>query len=64
LESLLPEVERRFAVELAVRPDSLRQQRISLALRQPSSAEAVVRDVALVLGLQYRETAGGFTLHE
>ncbi|MCS3701855.1 ferric-dicitrate binding protein FerR (iron transport regulator) [Salinibacter ruber] len=64
LESLLPEVERRFAVELAVRPDSLRQQRISLALRKPSSAEAVVRDVALVLGLQYRETAGGFTLHE
>lgn len=64
LESFLPEVERRFAVKLTVRPDSLRQQRISLALRKPRSAEAVVRDVALVLGLEYRETADGFTLHE
>lgn len=64
LRVLLPEVERRFGVELTVHPDSLKQQRISLALRKPSSAESVVQDVALALGLKYRETADGFTLHK
>jgi Fe2+-dicitrate sensor, membrane component len=64
LGELLPEVERRFGVELTVRPSSLRQKRISVALRNPKTAESVVRDLSLVLGLEYRETANGFTLYE
>lgn len=64
LGELIPEVEYRFGIELTVRPPSLRQKRISVALRDPKTAESVVRDLALVLGLEYRETANGFTLHE
>lgn len=64
LGEVFREVERRFAVELTVRPSSLGQQRINLALRSPKSGEAVVRDLSRALGLRYRETSNGFELYK
>lgn len=63
LGAVLGDIERRFGKALHVETDSLRQRRISLAIRQPVGAEAVVRDVALALGLRYRDTAQGFEIH-
>lgn len=60
---ILAEVERRFAVDIMLHPTSLREKRMSLALRQPASAEAVVRDLAAPLGLAYRKTSNGFALY-
>lgn len=63
LQIILDEVERRFALTLGVQPGSLARQRLNLALRQPSDAEMVLRDLATALGLHYRETAGGYELY-
>ncbi len=60
---ILEDVERRFAVDVAVEPFSLRQRRLTLAWRSPSSAEAVIRDVTVALGLNYRETSNGYEIY-
>jgi ferric-dicitrate binding protein FerR (iron transport regulator) len=60
---ILEDVERRFAVDIQLRPVMLRQKRLSLALRQPAGPRAVVHDIAVTLGLQYRETSNGFALY-
>ena len=62
LAVILADVERRFAVQVQVDPATVRQRRFSVELRQPPSAEAVVRDLAGALGLHYRETADGYAL--
>ncbi len=62
LGDILEDVARRYAVEMAVHPSSLRQRRLNLALRQPASAEAVANDLAAALGLRYRPTSNGFIL--
>lgn len=61
---VLDEVERRFAVEIVVEPEALRQRRFNLALRQPPNAEAVVKDLAAAVGLRYHETSNGFALSQ
>lgn len=61
---VMEDVERRYAVDIRVHPDRLQHKRLNLALRRPESAEAVVRDLALALGLAYRETSTGFELFE
>ena len=63
VEIILDEVERRFAVNITLQATSLRRTRLSLALRHPASAEAVVRDLAAPLGIAYRATANGFELY-
>lgn len=60
---ILDDVERRFAVQVAVQPAALARQRLNLALRQPAAADAVLRDLATALGLRYRETANGYELY-
>lgn len=62
LAVILADIERRFAVQVMVDPATIRQRRFSVELRQPPSAEAVVRDLAGALGLHYRETADGYAL--
>ena len=64
LGDVLGDVERRFGVDLGATPAALRQRRVSVALRAPDSAEAVVRDLALAFGLRYRARSGGFDLFE
>lgn len=64
LGDVLGDVERRFGVDLDVRPLALRQRRVTVALRAPDSAEAVVRDLALAFGLRYRARSGGFDLFD
>lgn len=60
--TILQDVERRFSVNLDVAP-SIAQKRIDLFLPQPANAEAVVRDVAMALGLRYRATSNGFEVY-
>lgn len=59
---VLDDVGRRYAVDIEVHPQRLARTRLNLALRQPESAEAVIHDLALALGLEYRETSTGFEL--
>jgi ferric-dicitrate binding protein FerR (iron transport regulator) len=61
---VLADVERRFGVAVVPNPSSLAFRRVSVALRDPASAEAVVQDLATALGLRYRRTAAGFELSE
>jgi ferric-dicitrate binding protein FerR (iron transport regulator) len=63
LDVILNDVARRFGIEVAVQPASLGRRRVSVALRDPTSAGAVVRDLATALGLRYRARAGGFELY-
>lgn len=60
---VLGDVERRFGVHLQVQAPSLRQRRVNLALRQPTDAEAVVRDLATALGIRYRAISNGYELY-
>lgn len=60
---ILADVERRFGVGVVPSPPTLAQRRVSVALRAPASAEAVVRDLAAALGLRYRARADGFELY-
>jgi ferric-dicitrate binding protein FerR (iron transport regulator) len=60
---ILDEVRRRYAVHLILQPDSLRTTRLHLALRNHPDAEAVVRDLAGALGLNYRRRSNGFELY-
>lgn len=60
---VLEEVERRYAVDIVLQAPSIRTTRLSLALRQPADAEAVVRDLVAPLGLAYRATADGFEVY-
>lgn len=64
LGAILADVERRFAVRLRVEPEAARQRHMGGTLRQPESAEVVVRALAFSLGLRYRETSDGYTLFE
>ena len=63
LDVILNDVGRRFGVGVTAEPASLGLRRVSVALRDPASAEAVVRDLATALGLRYRARAGGFDLY-
>ncbi|NNF57725.1 MAG: hypothetical protein HKN04_05740 [Rhodothermaceae bacterium] len=60
---ILNDLERRFGLRIASQPPTLRQRRVSVALRNPTSADAVVRDLALALDLRYRARADGFELY-
>jgi ferric-dicitrate binding protein FerR (iron transport regulator) len=60
---ILRDVERRFALDIKLVPRALATVRLHLALREPRSAEDVVRDLALANGLRYRETATGFEMY-
>ncbi|MEZ4699115.1 MAG: FecR domain-containing protein [Rhodothermales bacterium] len=64
LGSILTDIERRYAIELSVTPASRRATRLSVSIRQPGSAEALIRDLCGGLGLQYRETRRGFELFD
>lgn len=61
---VLRDVERRFGLRVTALPVSLRDRRVSVALRTPSSADAVVRDLATAFGLRYRARADGYELYE
>lgn len=61
---VLQDVERRFGVVLTPQPRALGDQRVSVALRAPASAEAVVRDLASAFGLRYRARGDGFELYK
>ena len=62
LAVVLGDVERRFGV-VVVADAALGRRRVSVALRRPASAEAVVRDLATAFGLRYSRRADGFELH-
>ncbi len=63
LGAILDDVARRFDTQVALQPTSLRDRRMKLALEQPASAEAIVKDIVLTLGLAYRQTAAGFEIY-
>ena len=63
LGAVLRDVERRFGTAVSVEPAALAGRRVSVALRQPASAEAVVADLAAALGLRYRARADGLHLY-
>lgn len=60
---ILQDVERRFGVDIRLEPAHLATVRYSLGLHEPRSAEGVIRDLALAVGLRYRETAAGFEMY-
>ena len=60
---ILEDVERRFGIDLALEPVTLRQKRLTVVQRNPVSAEAVIRDACTALGLNYRETSVGYELY-
>lgn len=61
---ILEDVERRFGIDLALEASSLREKRLSYALRNPAAnAEFVIRDICRALGLNYRETSIGYELY-
>lgn len=60
---ILEEAERRFAVELTLEPLTLRERSLTFTPRNPASAEVVIRDLCVALGLSYRETSNGYELY-
>ncbi len=60
---ILEDVERRFGIDMAMQPATLRQRRLSLGLRAPGDAEAVIRDICVALSLNYRQTATGWEIY-
>lgn len=60
---VLRDVERRFGLRVTARPADLGDRRVSVALRSPPSADAVVRDLATAFGLRYRPRADGYELY-
>ena len=62
LGAVLRDVERRFGTVVTVEPTALADRSVSVALRRPASAEAVVADLAAALGLRYRVRADGLHL--
>lgn len=61
LREILADVSRRYGVEI-VAPASLRGRQVSVSLRHPESAEAVLNDLALALGFRYRARSDGFEI--
>lgn len=60
---ILEDVERRFAVDLILAPPTLREKPLTVAWRNPTNAEAVIRDICMGLGLNYRETSNGYEIY-
>lgn len=63
LGSILDDVARRFDTTITLQPENLRTRRMKLAIEQPASAEAIVKDIVLTLGLQYRQVNGGYEIY-
>ena len=61
---ILEDVERRFAVDLTVTPQTLAQKRMTLATRNPGRVEAVIRDICMASELNFRETSNGYEIYQ
>ena len=59
LGEVLRDVARRYGVEVRAAP-ALGRRRVSVALREPTSAQDVLGDLSLALGLRFRPRADGF----
>ena len=62
LSDVAAEIERRFATKIELSGAELGARRVTVALRQPASAESVVTDLCEALDLRYRRTSEGFEL--
>ncbi len=60
---ILEDVERHFAVDLVLAAPALREKPMTVAWRNPASADAVIRDVCAALGLSYRATSNGYEIY-
>lgn len=60
---LFDEIERRFGVQIDA-PAAIRARRRTFIKQQATSAEAVLRDFCLSVGLRYRATASGFEVYQ
>jgi transmembrane sensor len=63
LGTILTDIERRFDTRLQITSPHLLATRLSVSIRKPETAEALIRDLCGALGLQYRETRDGFELY-
>ncbi len=61
--AMLDEMARRFAVRIEA-PTSVRERALTFVLRQPTDAEAALRDLATALSLHYQPTPEGFALSD
>ena len=60
---ILEDVERRFAVDLILTPSTLRQKPMTVSLRNPTNAAAVIRGICVVLGIKYWETSNVYEIY-
>lgn len=62
LAFILAEIERRFALEIAVEPGMALTDSMSLFYPRGTSAEQIIHDICLAQHCRYRETSGGFAM--
>jgi len=63
LETILHEIERRFAVTIDLSAPEFSERILNVALRRPTDARSVIHDVAAGIGLRYRPTLKGYELY-
>lgn len=61
LDTILNDVERRYALAIKIEP-TLRRQRLTFALRDPQDATAVLDDLCNALNLRYRPLINGYEI--
>ncbi len=62
LVSALRELERRFAIDIALADAALADTSVTYFNPQPASAEATLGDICHAVGLRFQRTADGFTV--
>jgi len=63
LSVILKDLERRFALRINLQPAGLGSRRINLAFRNPLSAESVIKDLCVAMGLAYSRNSDGYEIH-
>jgi ferric-dicitrate binding protein FerR (iron transport regulator) len=61
---IFEDIERRFAITVGVRSPALLTTDVTLAVRNPTDAESVIRDLCIALNLNYRATSGGYEIYQ
>lgn len=61
LDTILNDIERRYALAIKIEP-TLRRQRLTFALRDPQDATAVLDDLCGALDLRYRPLTNGYEI--